>query len=357
VNAPGPPAGFGMPMPPVPPPVFSLKRGLLHAGLALGAVLAAGVLLAVLARPVAMEEFGGGLARFALFTAFLAFGASYLFQTGRRMWGWVTVAAYGALVVAVVVVVALVSPVRREGPRPAPLTPAERAPLVQVADGDTLLLRHPTLGFSLPHPGPAFAEVDQAELRRLARGMFEPGMQVYGWFDETAGAVLVVGLMKDVGSRDELEGFQQGFIQALREQPGSRLETNTVTWSGDGGEADVRGTLPDGTAVSARGQVVRLAPGGPRYLIVLAAFTFEPGALDFVLDGLRFDGIHGAALPAGDDGCSAPVCCARVARLSPMERRGEVGTPPASEWRPAHPPGQATSSSSSAPRWYCSSGG
>jgi hypothetical protein len=278
-------------MPPAPPPVFSLKRGLLHAAIALGAVLAAGLGVALLVHPVSYEKFGEGIGQFAIFSTMAAFGASYLFQTGRRTWGWVTVGAYGALVVVVAVAVIVAAGQRDERARPAPLTPAERAPLEQVAEGDTLLLRHPTLGFSLPHPGPAFTEIDQAELRRLARGMFEPGMQVYGWFDETAGAVLVVGLMKDVGSREELEGFQQGFVQALREQPGSRLEVNTVTWSGDGGKADVRGTLPDGTSVAARGQVVRLAPGGPLYLIVLAAFTLEPGTLDFVLDGLRAGGL------------------------------------------------------------------
>jgi len=270
-----------------PSPPFSLRRGLLHALFALGAVIAAGVALALLARPVGMEAFGRGLAQFAAFTAFAAFGASYLFQAGRRMWGWVTVGAYGALVAAAVIVLATVLPVQREGSQPAPLTPAERAPLEQVTEGDAVRLRHPTLGFSLPHPGPAFAEIDDAELRRLARGMFEPGMQVYGWFDETAGAVLVVGLMKDVGSREELEGFQAGFLEALREQPGSRLERNTVTWSGDVGAADVRGTLADGTSLASRGRVLRLAPRGPRYLIILAAFTLEPGALDFVLDGLR----------------------------------------------------------------------
>ncbi len=280
-----------MPLPPAPPSVFSLKRGLLHAAVALGAVLAAGVLLLLFLRPAAPETFGEGLARFAAFSAFAAFGASYLFQTGRRTWGWVTVGAYAALVVAVAVAVGVAVGERDEHAGPAPLTPAERAPLEQVMEDGTALLRHPALGFSLPHPGPAFEAIDEAELQRLARGMLQPGMQVYGWFDEAAGAVLVVGLMKDVGSRAELEGFREGFVEALREQPGSRLETNTITWSGDGGEANVRGTLPDGTSVAARGQVLRLVPGGPRYLILLAAFTLQPGALDFVLDGLDAGGL------------------------------------------------------------------
>lgn len=266
-------------------------RGLLFALLAVVAVVAAGFGTALLVRPVSYEKFGEGIGQFAIFSAFAAFGASYLFQTGRRMWGWVTVSVYGALVVATVVAVIVVVERRGEHPRPAPLTSAERAPLRQVMEDGALLLRHPALGFSLPHPGPSFVAIDEAELRRLARGMFEPGMQVYGWFDETAGSVLVVGLMKDVGSREELEGFQEGFVQALREQPGSRLETNTVAWSGDGGEANVRGALADGTSVAARGQVVRLAPDGPRYLIILAAFTFEPGTLDFVLDGLSAGGL------------------------------------------------------------------
>jgi hypothetical protein len=84
---------------------FSIKKGLLHAFLALIALLlVGGVLVAVL--PVKdPEKFGEGMGRFGVFIMLIAFGISWLFQTGRKKFAWLSILALllglSALVLAV----------------------------------------------------------------------------------------------------------------------------------------------------------------------------------------------------------------------------------------------------------------
>jgi hypothetical protein len=71
------------------------------------------------------------------------------------------------------------------------LTDAERAPFVSVDDGGQRWLRHPTLGFSVLHPGPGF----QAE-RAVA---FRRDAQFYSFIDPGERERLVIGLFKGQG--------------------------------------------------------------------------------------------------------------------------------------------------------------
>jgi hypothetical protein len=270
--------------PPGARPAFSWKRGILHALLFLGVVVAAGAVAAVVARPVEPYRFGQGVGRLAAFAGLLGLGFSWLLQSGRRRLAWLVVAAAVALVAGLAVFLLVAAPA---AVRPAPLTPQETAALVPVADGDGQRLLHPALGFSFPHPGPGYAELGEAELRELRKGMGDPALHAWGWFDADQGAVLVVGLLKDVRASRDLEAFQSGLEGALRGSAGAKVEEDRVEASGDSGRATLRGVLPDGTFLAARSTVFASAATGHSYLVALVAFTPTRGALDATLDGLR----------------------------------------------------------------------
>lgn len=73
----------------------------------------------------------------------------------------------------------------------ATLTDAERAPFMTIVDGGERRLRHPTLGFSILHPGPGFT----AE-RSVA---FRPDAEFYSFVDQATAARLTIGLFKGQG--------------------------------------------------------------------------------------------------------------------------------------------------------------
>jgi hypothetical protein len=93
---------------------FSVRRGLSHAVLASGAVMAGSVVFLLVVRLVGHHDSVPMFLRLvsfavlAVLTAVPTFGASYLFQTKRRRLGWLTVGLYGALVVVLFSILAFV---------------------------------------------------------------------------------------------------------------------------------------------------------------------------------------------------------------------------------------------------------
>ena len=248
-------------------------------------VVAGGAVLAVAVPPVSPYRFGQGIGRLAAVSGLLGLGFSYLLQSGRRRLAWLLVGAAVALVAGLAIFLFAFAP--PAGKHPEPLTTAEKQPLVVVDEGGGQRLRHPVLGFGFPHPGPGYVELTEPELRELRKGMGDPALQAYGWFDEAQGAVLVVGLLKDVVAQRDLEAFQSGLEGALRGGAGARVQEDRVDLTGGEAQATLRGMLPDGTFLSARSRVFALDSTGHSYLVALVAFTPTEGALDGVLDGLR----------------------------------------------------------------------
>jgi len=140
-------------------PTFSWKRGLLHAVLALVAVVVFGAALAgVLGMEgAAAREAGQAIGRLAGIIGGAAFGGSYLFQTRRRAGALALGLAFVALVGAGIVG----GMMKRGRNRNTSLTAEEKAPMVIADEDGERRLRHPGFGFSLLHPGPKFLEAPE----------------------------------------------------------------------------------------------------------------------------------------------------------------------------------------------------
>lgn len=217
--------------------------------------------------------------------ALVAFGASWLHQTGRRKSAWLLVGVVVAMLISAIVAVFVIDrPGRRELPA---LTAAEQREPVEVPDGAATRLEQAALGFSIPHPGPAFLPLPPADLQQLSQQWGDPSMRAWGWIDEARGAVLVVGAIKGLDRKQDLEGFRGGLAASLRESDAGTVETDELIWEEGRRESRMTATVQGGVRLAARSSL--LQPGGGRapLLVVLVAFTPEPGDLDFVLEGLR----------------------------------------------------------------------
>ena len=116
------------------------------------------------------------------------------------------------------------------------LADAERAPLVTVDEGNQRRLRHPTLGFSLLHPGPGFVAHESSA--------FRPSAHFYSFTDSEARVRFTVGLFKGKGDgpgslRDLIEGMSKN-TDALGGRAGSPPRVEKLEVSGD---EPPRGTL------------------------------------------------------------------------------------------------------------------
>ncbi|MBN1772147.1 MAG: hypothetical protein JXB32_12845 [Deltaproteobacteria bacterium] len=265
---------------------FSWKRAVFHALFALAGVVAAGGVLAAVTNPVDPFRFGEGIGRFAAVAALVAFGASWLHQTGRRRLARLVVGAVVALLVATVVAVfAIDRPGRRAPPE---LTAAERQEPVPVTDGAASRLRQAALGFSIPHPGAAFQALSPGEARELSRVWNDPSMHAWGWVDETRGAALVVGALKGLERREDIEGFRRGMVRSLQSSGGAAVETDELVWEEGRRESRLTATV-QGVHLAARSTLLPRSGGRAPLFVVLVALTLAPGELGFVLEGLRAD--------------------------------------------------------------------
>jgi hypothetical protein len=215
-------------------PSWSWKRALLHAGLAFGAVVALGAAaFAVLQRPESnASKFGEGVGRLSVFTAAVVFGTSWLGQSGRRRAAIGLVAGFVALVGGLFAVITL-TPRGPGGHHARALSAADRAPLVVITEGGQPRLRHPTLGFSLSHPGPAFR--DAPEVAVAMSDVRDPDAINYGFQEPGSQSALVVSVMYGMGGSraalsEHLDGVQRGLAGSPVGKSDLRVLKKEVTW-------------------------------------------------------------------------------------------------------------------------------
>ena len=259
-------------MPPTPgaapPPAWSKKLAARHALFALVVVISAGFgAFALLKQPESDGRlFGEGLGRLSVFTAGVAFLASWLHQTGRRRVAVGVVAAFSTLVVGLFIALAV-----GERHRIADtISDAERAPLQVVEQYHEQRLMHPAFGFSLRHPGPGFREAPEVV---AAMGMQrDPSTQWYGFMEPATGATLLISVMKGMGGSEakltqHLDGLLAGIEHSLAGKATARVLTRGVLWD----ESRHVGTLS-------------LAVGDLTHVEVAAYSVDRPGQAPFIVN-------------------------------------------------------------------------
>lgn len=179
------------PSPPPPKPAFRWGRGLLHAAIALVIIIAAFGVLAVTLPVADPHRFGEGVGRFSFFMALGALGVSALAQTGRRVAAWLVGGLLTVLVLGLAVVLLAVAPERGAEAQARPLPTDD---LVR-ADG---VLRHPSLGVSIPDPGAGLQLAPELVPTTMKSA---PGHRAWVYADPEAGEVVFVilgaGMAKD----------------------------------------------------------------------------------------------------------------------------------------------------------------
>ena len=155
------------------------------------------------------------------------------------------------------------------------LTYAERAPLVTVDEGHQRRLRHPTLGFSLLHPGPGFVESDPNASR--------PSAHFYSFTDSEARVRVTVGIFKGEGDARSLRGLLEGMSKntdALGGRAGTPPRVEKLEVSGD---EPPRGALEmvlgDGRFLRTNAYGWRAPDGTPFAIVVtVMAHSYAPGS-------------------------------------------------------------------------------
>jgi hypothetical protein len=260
---------------------FSRRRGLEHAGLVTLAVvvgLAAWAASGKVADPRKMGEASG---RFVLFVFAVAYGMSWLWQSGRRR-GFVAAAiALGALAAAIAAIVIQ--------SRPLQLSAAMKAPLERAdgADGAPVL-RHPYFAFTVPDPGPGFVASEQVAAMFM-RGD-DPATHAYALVDLDAGAglVVVISLQREMGQR-ELErwfaGVQQGFVDALVKATGDAGDAKRLASTAFPAQRRADAHWLVGERGHARFHVWAQRTGGDDLLVLVIGFSREDDRLGEVVSG------------------------------------------------------------------------
>lgn len=155
------------------------------------------------------------------------------------------------------------------------LAEADRAPFVIVDEGNQRRIRHPTLGFSLLHPGPGFVASESSAFRASAH--------FYSFTDREAGIRINIGLFKGQGDspgslRDLLETMSKQ-TDALGGRAASppRVEKLEVS-SDDPPRGTLEMVLGDGRHFRTRAYGWRSADGTPfAILIAVMAHSYAPG--------------------------------------------------------------------------------
>lgn len=264
---------------------FSWKRGLKHAVLPFLLVIVAAGVVVVVRPPKNPEKFGEGTGQFAFVIGALAFGASYLAQTGRRAAALVVAVATFGLLFAITSVVVF-------GWTNHPkLDPRDRVPLVEYSDNGERWLRHPTLGFALRHPGEGFKEAPQfAGL--MARGAGSDDTLYYAYADAEPSAILMVGIAPEGADSAEdlgktVDGIERGMRDsAAKQTPDAKLEVIERTISWDSGR-DARLHIALAGAHMRLHVFARKRPDGTPYIVILGAMSKSADALEREIAELR----------------------------------------------------------------------
>jgi len=98
-------------------------------------------------------------------------------------------------------------------------SPGDRTHLVEVEREGGTWLRHPTLGFELRHPGPAFREVPEVAAMMAAK---DTESIYYGYVDDSKTAVLIIGVKPGgFAEREDVEKTFDGVIHGMATTMGS----------------------------------------------------------------------------------------------------------------------------------------
>jgi hypothetical protein len=260
---------------------FSWKRAFKHA--AIPCVLAVGGLAALSTQVKDPEKLGEDSAKALLVLLGVCLGASRLWQLGQRK------AAVGVAVAFVALIGGIVA--FGFANRSHPLTAADRAPLVDVTEDGARWLRHPTLGFSIHHPGAGFVEQPAAVAtipNRDDRSVY------YAYTNAEHDTILVVNVLHDLGAtresfEDAFHGIETGIRESVLANLGSGVTVNIVDrqtmWFGDHGEMSMHAVIGQGHF---RVHAFAMHPSGkPPYVVSLSVISATPDALANVLAQIR----------------------------------------------------------------------
>lgn len=183
---------------------FRWSRALLHVGIA---VVVFALITGALAAAFGVADprrFGEGVGRFLVFMSLGTVGVSWLAQTGRKLAAIVTGGLLTALVIGLASAIAIVSLDRADAPA--------RVPTADLARGGGTL-RHPTLGFSIPDPGPNLAERPE-----LASAQLPPTADSRAWVygDEDSGEAVIIILASEAATDEKT--FEEFFAGVVRGQ-------------------------------------------------------------------------------------------------------------------------------------------
>jgi hypothetical protein len=163
------------------------------------------------------------------------------------------------------------------------LTDAERAPFVTTNDRGEQRLRHPTLGFSVLHPGPGFVVEGAQAFRRDAH--------FYSFVDATAAERLVIGLFKGQGESSaslrkllETMGRQTDAVGGDAKLPARIVDVETSP--GDPPRGVLKIALADGRHFQTAGYGWRAADG-TSFAILVAVMARDREAGSEVLASFR----------------------------------------------------------------------
>jgi len=269
-------------------PRFSWKRALAQALLTMVAVVAlGGAAFGWLAKPGSNARgFGEAIGRLAGFSAVIAFAVSWLRQTGRRK-AALGVAIACAILIGAGVAAVVISPA---GHQTAPLTAAERAPLVVVDQGGERRLHHPTFGFSLLHPGAKFVDAPQLAQTMQGAGR-DPTSVHYGFSDPTERSVVVISVMKGMGATraalsEHVDGFQRGFAGSGVGGAQLRWLGKEITWDDTRHEARIGAEFGGGMRL-ALGAYAVVREGQPPFIVNVMIIAPSIDRFAKLLDSFR----------------------------------------------------------------------
>jgi hypothetical protein len=266
-------------------PLFSWKKGALHA---FAAAAALGVLTLIAAAgltPQASYQFGRAIARDLLWTFAFAFVATYGFQTRRKVLGWVM------LILTVIVVGAdgtiLFQTAHRLTADNAPLTAAEKARPAR--DARQPRLCQAALGVSFPDPGKAFAPATALE-ERLRAQETDPKVAKWVWESSETENHIILRAMRGLGTEQGFRDFAADFTGSLAKTPGVKMAGESLHWTGERGEYDLTADMENGIHLQshclARGRKGDLPP----LTACLQTFTGEGDPLRDIRNGLDVRG-------------------------------------------------------------------
>jgi hypothetical protein len=278
----------------MPTATWSWKRALLHAGLAFVVVILIGMgAFAALQNPDSnATKFGEGVGRLSVFTAAAVFAASWLDQTGRRR---AALALAGGFVLLVGGVFAAILLLPRSGTYSSrPLAEADRAPLQIVDEAGQRRLRHPTLGFSLLHPGPRFVESPEV-VAAMSGGALkgDPATVTYGFQEPDTQSALIVQVMNGMGgTRDKLvshvDGVQQGLAKSAAASADLRWLGKDVTWDDHRHVGRLSASLSGQVRMRIELDAYSVEPAGrPPFVVNLFLTTREPERFADLLGSFR----------------------------------------------------------------------